>query len=116
VLDKFFAASENQRVKRMTGTEQERQETREVAEASLRATQVEVLVRLPDFHVPMRSLATLAEGSVLPTAIPVDAPLEVHVGGTHRYLAESGRVGKKLAVRITEARGVSSALAPARIS
>jgi flagellar motor switch protein FliM len=109
VLDKFFSGADQQRVKRMTGSELERKETRAIAEASLRVTQVDVVARLPDFHIPMHALLELSVGSVLSTPISVDASLEVHIPGMNRYLAESGRVGRKLAVRIIDP---PSAVAP----
>jgi flagellar motor switch protein FliM len=102
VLDKFFSSAEQQRVKQMTGTERERQRTREVLEVSLRATKVDVAARLPQFHVPMRQLLGLPVGSVLTTGIPTDTPLEIHVGGERRYEASSGRVGRRLAVRLAD--------------
>jgi flagellar motor switch protein FliM len=102
VLDKFFSSAEQQRVKQMTGTERERQRTREVLEVSLRATKVDVAARLPQFRVPMRQLLGLPVGSVLTTGIPTDAPLEIHVGGERRYEASSGRVGRRLAVRLAD--------------
>ncbi len=105
VLDKFFSSGEHQRVKAMTGSEQERQSTRELAEQSLRHSQVELAVRLPPFEVPLRHLLGLPVGAVLTTGIPVDTQLDVIIGGQQRLHAAAGRVGNKLAVRVLDVPG-----------
>ncbi len=106
VLDKFFASGEQQRVKGMTGSETERQLTREIAEVSLRQMQVDIAARLPAFEVPMRQLLGLPVGAVLTTGIPTDTKLDITIGGQTRYHAAAGRVGTKLAVRLLDAPGV----------
>jgi len=106
VLDKFFASGEQQRVKGMTGSEQERALTREIAEVSLRQMQVDIAARLPAFEVPMRHLLGLPVGAVLTTGIPTDTKLDITIGGQTRYRAAAGRVGSKLAVRLLDAPGV----------
>lgn len=112
VLDKFFASSDQQRVKEMTGSEQERRMTREIAEASLRATRVDVAARLPAFRLPMRSLLDMQPGGIVPTGIAANSALEVHVGGQFRHRASAGRIGRKLAVRLTEHSVADGADAP----
>ena len=103
VLDKFFSSSDSKRVKEMTGSDEERRRTRELAEDSLRATNVDITARMPMFNVTMRQLLNLPMGSVIPTGIPTDTPLELHIGGHKRYSAAAGRIGKKLAVRLLDA-------------
>ncbi|MBX9929468.1 MAG: FliM/FliN family flagellar motor switch protein [Gemmatimonadaceae bacterium] len=102
VLDKFFSSGEQQRVKEMTGSERERKLTRELTEQSLRATGMELTARLPAFRIPLRQLLGLPVGSVLGTGISTDTPLELSVGGQPRYRGAVGRVGGKLAVRLTD--------------
>ena len=102
VLDKFFSSGDHQRVKAMTGSEQERQLTREVAEQSLRQSQVDVAVRFPPFEVPLRQLLGLPIGAVISTGIPTDTQLDVLIGGQPRFRAAAGRVGNNLAVRVLD--------------
>ena len=102
VLDKFFAGTVRRRVNAIAGTEREREASRELTESSLRATQVEVAARLPDFHLPLRAISSLQVGAILSTGIPRDAQIRVLVGDQPRYTATAGRVGQKLAVRVAE--------------
>jgi flagellar motor switch protein FliM len=102
VLDKFFAGSSRRRINSIAGSERERELSRELTEVSLRATSVELSVRLPPFQLPLRDLGALTVGSVLSTGIPRDAQLDVFVSGQHRFTAAPGRVGGKLAARVTE--------------
>jgi flagellar motor switch protein FliM len=90
----------------MTGSEQERQITREIAETSLRQMQVDISARLPAFDVPMRHLLGLPVGAVLTTGIPTDTKLDITVGGQTRFRAAAGRVGTKLSVRLLDAPGI----------
>ncbi|MBI2797116.1 MAG: FliM/FliN family flagellar motor switch protein [Gemmatimonadetes bacterium] len=102
VLDRFLASREQQRVVLAAGTDLERQAKRELAEKALRATLVEVAARLPAFEVPLRQLMQLGVGSVLSTGVPTTAPLHVSLADKERYVGAPGRVGSKLAVRITD--------------
>ncbi|MFI5309613.1 MAG: flagellar motor switch protein FliM [Gemmatimonadales bacterium] len=115
VLDKFFSTADHQRVKEMTGTEQERRATRDIAETSLRSTCVDVAARLPSFRLTMRQLLGLPVGAVLATGIPVNSPIEVHVGEQVRFRASSGRVGKKLAVRLLDSAAATAPKIPASL-
>jgi flagellar motor switch protein FliM len=103
VLEKFFVSGDKRRVRDMTGSVRERQAARVLTEASLRVMNVDVAARLPSFRVPLRQLLKLPPGTVLHTNIPTDSELEILVGGQPRYRATSGRVGQKLAVRLTDA-------------
>ena len=102
VLEKFFQASGNKRVGMATGTEQEREQSRQRTESALRATPVTVSARLPGFQLSLRELSALAPGQLLPTGIPRDAELSVLVGGRPRFRGSAGRVGRKLAVRLLD--------------
>jgi flagellar motor switch protein FliM len=102
VLDKFFSASGQKRVNTMTGTEREKDATRERAETSLRATRVPVSARLPAFSMSLRELSALEPGSVLSTGIARDTTLEVRVGEQQRFRGSAGRVGQRLAVRLLD--------------
>ena len=79
-----------------------RELSRELTESSLRATNVELAVRLPEFRLPLRDLGSIRAGGVLSTGIPRDAQLEVFVSGQHRFTGSPGRVGGNLAVRVAE--------------
>ena len=102
VLDKFFATSEQRRVNVGTGSEREREQSRELTESQLRATRVPVSARLPEFRMSMRTLGSLAVGGVISTGIPRDATITVRVGSQERFRASAGRVGRSLAVRVID--------------
>jgi flagellar motor switch protein FliM len=102
VLDKFFATSEQRRVNVGTGSEREREQSRELTEAQVRVTRVPVAARLPEFRMSMQALGELAVGGVIPTGIPRNAPIHVRVGTQERFRGAAGRVGRSLAVRVVE--------------
>jgi len=101
VLEKFFVAGA-ERTPRLTGTSQERDETRAVTETTLRKTRVPVAARLPEFRLSMRDVLALQPGSILSTGIPTDAPLSVLVGAQPRFAGGAGKVGRHRAVRILD--------------
>ena len=102
VLEKFFSTSGNRRLSDAAGTDRERGEARERTESALRATRVPIAARLPEFHMSLRELSTLAPGQVLSTGIPRDAVLSVRVGDRERFRGSAGRVGRRLAVRLLD--------------
>ena len=102
VLDSFLASREQPRVAMARGTADEQRLARQQAEEALRGTLVEVSARLPLFQVPLRQLRELTVGSVLSTGVPTSAPLHVSLGDRDRFLGAPGRVGSRLAVRLTD--------------
>jgi flagellar motor switch protein FliM len=102
VLEKFFSGPTQRRVNNVTGSEKEREHNREITEASLRVTRTLVSARLPEFYLSMRDLASLRVGSVLATAIPTNAEIDLLIGTQRRFRGTAGRVGRKLAVRVLE--------------
>jgi flagellar motor switch protein FliM len=100
VLDKFFATTGTRRVSTITGSEKEREATRELTEASLRVARVPVSARLPQFRMTMAELANLQAGRVLTTGLSRDSDVHVFVGKQDRFRASAGRAGRRLAVRI----------------
>lgn len=100
VLDSFFADSQMHRRGSVTGSEEERRMNREVVAGNLRNTRVELAARLPDFRIPVRTLTTLAAGSVLATGIATSAEVEVLVAGQRRFRGAAARVGRRLAVSV----------------
>ena len=102
VLDKFFTHTGKRRVNSVTGTEQERALSREIAEQTLRVTNVSVSARLPEFRMAMRDIAALSEGGIIQTALPHDSQVVVRVGSQERFVGTVGRVGTKLAVRVAD--------------
>jgi len=100
VLDKFFTNTTKQRIGTATGSDHERALNRAMAEHSLRATRVGVAARLPQFRMAMRDIAALTEGGVISTALSVDSPIRVMIGGQERFAGLPGRVGQNMAVRL----------------
>lgn len=101
VLDKFFNTSQ-QRVHAATGSTREIQTNRELTETSLRQTHVPVVIRLPEFRLSMREVAALSVGRILTTGIPRDSATQVLIGDAPRFGAAVGRVGGRIAVRLTD--------------
>ena len=99
VLEKFFAMSA-----KATGHSPRREIAgqRAITEGALRATNIEVAARLPDFRLSMRDIAGIKVGSMLSTGIPIDSNVNLLVGNQARFKTSPGRVGKKLAVRVLE--------------
>jgi len=102
VLDKFFTHTGRRRANTVTGSEQERAVSREIAEQSLRITRVDVAARLPEFRMTMRDIAALAPGGVIQTSLPHNSPVRIRLGSQERFMGTVGRVGNNLAVRITD--------------
>lgn len=102
VLDRFFSGASQRQVNTMTGSDEEIAATRRRTERSLRQTRAEVSARLPEFRLSMRDIATLTTGGVLLTGIAKDAPITVRIAGQARFAAAPGRVGRRLAIRLTE--------------
>lgn len=102
VLDRFFSGASQRQVNTMTGSDDEIAATRRRTERSLRQTRAEVAARLPEFRLSLRDIAALSAGGVLMTGIPRDAPITVRISGQPRWNAAPGRVGRRLAVRLTE--------------
>lgn len=100
VLDTFFADSQMHRRSSVTGSEDERRANREVVATNLRSTRLDVAARLPEFRIPMRTLMSLKEGSVLSTGLPCKSELDVLVEGQARYKGSAARVGRRLAVSV----------------
>lgn len=107
VLDKFFTSSGQQRQALLNTNEQERELTRQRSEAALRATSVPLTARLPDFHLSMRDIAQMEEGTIIPTSIPKDARVLIRAGSQDRFIGHAGRVNGNLAVRIVDALAVN---------
>lgn len=101
VLDQFLMNSNKRNVRDMPGTEEELARARLVAEGGLRVSRTVVAARLPEFSMTLEELAYLRVGDVVPTGISVETPLRVLVGEAERYLAVPGKVGRRMAARIT---------------
>ena len=101
VLEKFFTSSGFSRVRVVPGTARDRAADREAIEETLRSTHVSVSVRLPAVRLSMRDLSSLRPGGVLLTGLAPDTEAEVLVSGKPRFRGVAGRVGRKVAVRIT---------------
>lgn len=102
VVEQFFTRSTDRRLSEPVGTEAERKASREQTEVSLRMSSVPTVARLPEFHIPMRSLLKLAAGSMISTGIPVGTPLELMIGDQARFRVKAGRVKTLRAVSVLE--------------
>lgn len=110
VLENFFSTAEQRgRSSEALVSERERESNRELSEAQLRATRVDVAVRLPSFRLPMRALVELAPGTVLSTGIARDAAAEVYVGPQRRFSAQLGRIQSHIAARVVDPVGLVTA-------
>jgi flagellar motor switch protein FliM len=65
------------------------------------AAPLTVTVSFPPVVLALADIVDLRPGDVLPLDHPVDAPLEVSVGGVSRFTGRPGRRGKRLACLIT---------------
>lgn len=111
VLDTFFADSGKPR-RTTAGTPEERAAVRRTNEAALRASNIPVAARIPDFRLPMRALADLRPGSVLSTGLPMGTAMDVLINGQPCFTGQAARVGRRLAVRVLDSLGpVAAALA-----
>lgn len=102
VLETFFTTSGPQRVNRTQLSREELERDRRTAEWLLRKTRVEVSARLPKFRLSMRHLVALKPGSVVATGLAPDSPVELIIEGRLRFRGRTGKIGRKLAVRIEE--------------
>ena len=102
ILDSFFADSSKPR-RTMAGTPEEREVLRRSNEASLRASNIPVSVRMPEFRLPIGNLAGLRPGAVLATTLEVDSHVDVFINEQHRFTGQAARVGRRLAVRVLDA-------------
>jgi flagellar motor switch protein FliM len=103
-LEDYFAMADTRKVSSTPRSEEELQQQRRQTEYSLRRTSVQLAARLPDFRLTMQDLTRLEPGSVINTGHNATAPLSITIAGQPRMLAHAGRVGGKLAARITEGR------------
>lgn len=100
ILERFFSGTGQRQVSNTTGSERERSRNRQLAESSLRSTQLQVSARMPDFQLSMRELASLREGSVVATGVTRDTELRLLVNGRPRFRGVPGRIGRRLAVKV----------------
>ena len=100
VLERFFTGATTRRAAKAQGDDAERRADRGRIESTLLTSKVEVGARLPEFHVPLETLASLTEGGVLSTGLSPDSALNIFVAGQRRFTASPGRVGKRLSMRI----------------
>jgi flagellar motor switch protein FliM len=102
VLEKFFAEGDSRAVKPMLGTAVERAATRQIAEANIRDVPVDIAAQLPAFDVTLRELTQLQAGSILGTGLSTDTPIQLIIGNRPRYVGQPGRLGQRVAIRITD--------------
>lgn len=76
----------------------------EVARA-LQGARVPVHVELGRARMPLATVVALQAGDIVPLPVPLGAPATVYVGDAAKFHCRIGRVGRRLAVEITEPRG-----------
>jgi len=103
-LEEYFTTADTRRVSSTARSTDELRAQRRQTEASLRGTNVAVAARLPEFRLTMKDLAALAPGSVINTGLSANSLLSVTVAGQPRLVATAGRIGSKLAARISTGR------------
>ncbi|MER3545140.1 MAG: hypothetical protein C4311_11220 [Chloroflexota bacterium] len=89
----------------LSGQEKQRQDEadRQKLREHLLALRVPLCVILGSAEVSMADLVNLSPGDVVRLQTPVGYSLPVHIGGSVRFTAQPGLLGRKLAVRITSA-------------
>lgn len=102
VIEPFLTGSGTQRLQAGRGSDKDRVADRAAIEEQVRATRVGVTVRTSAFHLPVGDLARLRPGFTLRTGLPADPSFVVRVEDAPRYIAQAGRTGRSLAVRIVE--------------
>jgi flagellar motor switch protein FliM len=76
--------------------------TRTRYEQSIRNTIVEMRAELGRTRLPIMDLMTLEIGDVIPLEQKVTDPVRVFIGERESYLAKSGKIGKRRALRILD--------------
>ena len=89
----------------LRGQEKQRQDEadRQKLQEHLLALHVPLCVILGSAEVSMADLVNLSPGDVIRLQVPVGYSLPVYIGGSVRFTAQPGLLGRKLAVRITSA-------------
>ena len=103
VLEKYFIGTSERPYQVTKGTDEERSADHRWAEISVLGARVPVGARLPTFRLPLKTLASIKPGGVLPTGLSPESDLEINVAGQKRFRGTPGRLGQSLAVEITGA-------------
>ncbi len=101
-LEKFFTGTSNRPYQMTQGTPEERDAERAAVETSVRKARLQIGARLPTFHLPIATIASIKPGEVLPTGLSPESELELYVAGQKRFRGMPGRVGRSLAVQVNE--------------
>lgn len=101
-LEKFFTGTTNRPQHHTDGSPEEQRHNRTLIEQSVRASQLMLGARLPEFGLSLGELSTLKPGGLLTTGLPLDSELHVYVSGQKRFTATAGRSGNRMAVRILD--------------
>lgn len=101
-MEKFFTGTSARRPARPQGSAAERSRERSVLESTVLDTRVLVQARLPEFSLSLHELMALEPGSVIRTGLAPDTELEISVAGQRRFQGFPGRLGRRLAVRVSE--------------
>lgn len=101
-LDKYFTGTSERPYQVTQGTDEERSADRRMAEISVLNTRLSVGARLPTFHLPIETIASIKPGGILPTGLSLESHLEVNVAGQQRFRGTPGRVGQSLAFQVTD--------------
>lgn len=80
----------------------DRDQARTLVEGHIRAARVPVAARLQEFPLAALEVATLHEGQVLSTGIPLHGDVDVYVNGRRLFIGSLGRQQGYIGLRITQ--------------
>jgi flagellar motor switch protein FliM len=100
-VETFFTAPAQRRQQRPAARDALHEADRLAVESTLRATSVQVTVCSPEFQIPLELISSLQPGVTLMTGLPSEPSLPVWIEDQIRFIAQPGRSGRALAVRVT---------------
>lgn len=101
-LEKFFTGASERPHQVTQATDEERIADRRMAENSVLNARLPVAARLPTFHLPIRTIASIKPGEILPTGLSPESELELNVAGQQRFRGTPGLLGGSLAFQVTD--------------
>jgi flagellar motor switch protein FliM len=102
VIEMFLLASGSPQLPTGRASSRERQGDRVRIEASLRTANVQVAVRTPPCNIRLADLTRLQPGASLRTGLPASTELIVHIEDAPLFIAQAGRSGNAIALRILD--------------
>ncbi|MDP7423508.1 MAG: flagellar motor switch protein FliM [bacterium] len=81
----------------------------DVIKDQIKLTETKFVVELGDSQATVEEVLNLTVGDVITLKTRINDQLKVHVGGRYKFLARPGKLGKRLAVKITKALNMEEA-------